>query len=65
MSMFSRPKMGTWAVNSEKDPRWNKTGRAPGLISMGGPQEMRDWIAKCKKLYGDPPEDATMSFFKD
>jgi hypothetical protein len=64
MSMFG-PKMGSWSVHSESDPRWNKSGRAEGLCCMGGPQEMKDWIEECKKKYGEPPADATMSFMKD
>ena len=64
MVMFG-PKLGTWSVHSEKDPRWNKSGRGYGLVTSGGPQEMRDWIEKCKEEFGDPPDDATESFWKD
>lgn len=64
MGMFG-PKMGTWTISSKIDPRWNKSGRGYGLVSCGGPQEMQDWIAKCKKEFGEPPEDAEMSFWKD
>lgn len=59
------PKMGTWSVYSKSDSRWNKSGRASGLVCTGGPQKMKDWIKECKEKYGDPPEDATMSFMKD
>lgn len=64
MSIFG-PKMGTWTVHSNTDKRWNKSGRAYGLVCSGGPQEMHDWIEKCKEKYGNPPEDCTMSFWKD
>lgn len=64
MSLFG-PKMGTWIVHSKTDPRWNKDGRARGFVCSGGPQEMQDWIDHCKELYGEPPEDATMAFYKD
>ena len=64
MSMFG-PKMGTWRVNSNRDKRWNKTGRGCGLVCTGGPEEMYDWIEKCKEKYGEPPEDCTVSFHKD
>lgn len=59
------PKMGSWMVRSNKDPRWNKTGRSAGLVCTGGPQEMKDWIEHCRKEYGEPPDDAIQSFYKD
>jgi hypothetical protein len=65
MGMFGGPKMGTWTVRSKTDPRWNNSGRALGLVCWGGPEEMQDWITKCKKEFGEPPEDAEMSFWKD
>jgi len=64
MSMFG-PKMGSWSVHSESDPRWNKSGRGYGLVTSGGPREMQEWIDECIEKYGDPPEDATRSFMKD
>ena len=64
MGMFG-PKMGTWEVNSKKDSRWNKSGRVYGCVTTGGTDEMRTWIKQCKEKYGDPPDDATESFFKD
>jgi|GEM_PF-4356105 len=64
-SMLFGPKMGTWSVHSDKDKRWNKSGRCPGLVCMGGPQEMQDWIDECRKKYGDPPDDCTREFWKD
>jgi len=63
-AMFG-PKMGTWWVHSKKDPRWNKEGRAKGLVCMGGPAEMEAWIEKCTKKYGKPPKDCTHGFMKD
>jgi hypothetical protein len=64
MSIFG-PKMGTWWVRSELDPRWNKTGRGMGLVCCGGPTEFQEWIEECKKEYGNPPEDAECGFWKD
>lgn len=64
MSMFG-PKMGTWWVSCKSDPRWNKQGRGYGLVTCGGPGEMGAWIEKCKKEFGEPPEDAEMGFMKD
>jgi hypothetical protein len=68
MSLFGDmigPKMGSWSIRSEKDPRWNKSGRAKGLVCMGGPQEMKDWIDECKKNFGEPPDDCECFFMKD
>lgn len=59
------PKMGTWSVHSESDPRWSQSGRAEGLVCLGGPKEMRDWIQECIDKFGDPPADGTESFTKD
>jgi hypothetical protein len=59
------PKMGSWYVYSISDIRWNKSGRAAGLVMLGGPQEMQDWINECKKEFGNPPEDCTCGFMKD
>ena len=56
--------MGTWRVHSDIDPRWNNSGRAYGDAILG-PTEMNDWIEKCKKEYGEVPEDGTVSFWKD
>ncbi len=64
MSMFG-PKIGTWSVRSEKDPRWNNSGSGYGLVTTGGPSEMGQWIEKCTKKFGNPPDDATMGFWKD
>lgn len=59
------PKMGTWWVKCKSDPRWNKSGRGKGFVSLGGPKEMWDWIERCKEKYGEPPNDAEMGFMKD
>ena len=64
MSMFG-PKIGTWQVHSEIDSRWNNSGRGYGLVSTCGTQDLKDWLAECRKLYGDPPKDCTHSFHKD
>lgn len=58
-------KMGTWSVYCESDSRWNKSGRADGFVSNGGPPEMFAWISYCEKEYGQVPADATKSFMKD
>ena len=56
---------GTWWVRSRSDPRWNCSGRGYGAVTSGGPGEMGEWIDRCKKEYGEPPEDAEMGFMKD
>jgi len=65
MGMFGGARMGTWTVHSDKDPRWNMSGRAVGCCVDGGPQEMRAWIEECRKEYGEPPDDCTVEFYKD
>ena len=59
------PRMGSWSVHSDTDPRWNKEGRDYGLVCNGGPRVMRDWVDHCKKTLGEIPEDCTSSFYKD
>lgn len=63
-SMFG-PKMGSWWVRSKKDPRWNKDGRGYGLVVLGGPGDMSDWIKYCTEQYGNPPDDCEQGFMKD
>jgi hypothetical protein len=62
---MSGPKLGTWFVHSETDPRWNKSGRNEGLVTCGGPEEMQEWIDYCMKEFGDVPDDAAKAFYKD
>lgn len=64
MNMFG-PKIGTWWVKSEKDPRWNKSGRSYGFIFEGGPNTMHAWIDECKNKYEVPPDDLEVGFMKD
>lgn len=67
-SMGSRmfgPKMGTWTVHSDSDPKWNKSGRAVGLVCLDGPDDMHAWIKECHEKFGKCPADCTYSFFKD
>ena len=54
--------IGDWPVNSEFDSRWNTSGRKCVRVDSGGPQEMKDWIEKCKELYGKTPEDLKVEF---
>lgn len=59
------PKMGSWWVICKSDLRWDKSGRACGLVMLGGPQEMQEWIRQCTMKYGEPPEDIEIGFVKD
>jgi hypothetical protein len=64
MGMFGL-KDGDWSLRSEKDPRWNNSGRTKWLVSAGICPDGQIWINQCKKNFGDPPDDLTYSFFKD
>jgi len=63
MEVFG-PRLGRWSVECKSDPRWNNSGEAKGLVTMGGPQEMKFWIQYCTEEYGTPPADCTSSFMK-
>lgn len=65
MNYFSAPKLGSWSVRSEKDPRWNCSGRGYGLVCSGGPPEINEWVARCTDALGPPPDDLMASFVKD
>jgi hypothetical protein len=64
MGMFGT-KMGSWETHSKTDSRWNKNGRGLGLCCAGGPQEMKDWVNRCKTMFGEAPADLVWSFMKD
>lgn len=59
------PKPGTWSVESQSDPRWNKHGRSMMLVTTGPVPDAQAWIDECKKLYGEPPGDLAYSCMKD
>lgn len=59
------PKMGSWWVTSKKDARWNNHGRGYGLVSTGGPPEIKAWIEECERKLGPHPDDLEIGFFKD
>lgn len=59
------PKSGSWWVGSEKDPRWNTSGRGYGLVSTGGPSDIDTWIAQCEEKFGPRPDDLYCGFMKD
>jgi len=66
MSMFG-PKMGTYWIRSDSDPRFNESWRKEGLCCWGIPDWIMDWInQKTKDLaLEDFPDDLTWGFMKD
>ena len=58
------PAIGTWYVRSEKDPRWNKSGKGYGSASAQ-PISMDNWLKKCAKKFGSEPDDLEGGFMKD
>jgi len=55
---------GTWWIASEKDPRWNKSGKGyVGCFSR--PQEAVEAVEELKALYGPPPDDLEWGYMKD
>jgi hypothetical protein len=58
LAPIGRAKDVEWKVSSKKDPRWNKSGKTQGFISMRV-YPANKWIKKCKKRYGKPPADLT------
>jgi len=47
--------MDTWAVHSSTDPRWNNSGESETPLVAA-----YKWVEKCRKQYGEPPEDTVM-----
>lgn len=64
MSMFG-PKEGSWWVRSEKDPRWNFSGRGYILFTSGPPEEVNKRLEELEKLYGPQPDDLEWGGMKD
>lgn len=56
---------GTWSLDSQRDPRWNKSGRCKGSAFDGPCFAADQWVAQCKEKYGDQPDDLYYSFCKD
>lgn len=58
-------KEGSWWLNSDKDPRWNCSGRG----YVGGfecPSEAKSEIERLKKeLNEEPPDDLEFGYMKD
>ena len=65
MSMFG-PKMGTYCLHSNSDSRFNYTWREAGLVCMGTPEFVFDWVKqKESELDCKRPDDLSISFMKD
>ena len=56
---------GSWSLTSEKDPRWNCTGRGYIMVCTGYAEGVDAKIEELKKLYGEPPDDLNLSAMKD
>lgn len=64
MSMFKLTREGTWWLRSQKDSRWNSSGR----IDVGGfamPQDCKNELEELKKRLGEPPDDLEWGYMKD
>ena len=65
MSMFG-PKMGTYCLHSNSDSRFNYTWREAGLVCMGTPDFVSNWIIlKEVELKTTAPSDLRITFMKD
>ena len=55
---------GTWWLKSEKDPRWNITGR--GIVGdRVRPVECEEIIESLKQQLGKMPDDLSFGYMKD
>ena len=55
---------GSWWMHSEKDPRWNATGR--GFVGgMAMPEECRKKLGELQAEFGEPPDDVEWGYLKD
>mgnify|MGYP003307493328 CR=1 FL=1 len=56
---------GVWFIQSEKDPRWNASGEEKFLSVTTIPDAAKQHLEKCKRLYGEKPDDLKYSCMKD
>ena len=56
---------GIWEITSQKDPRWNGSGEVKCLSVMCMPQEAKQHLEECEKLYGKRPDDLEYFCMKD
>ena len=56
---------GDWWLKSQKDPRWNCSGRSNCVGGFVMPQELKDKIEELKEKFGKPPDDAEWGYMKD
>lgn len=60
--------MGSWALSSESDPRWNCSGRGQIISAWSGmPEEARHALKNLRKRYGkkNQPKDLMIHCYKD
>lgn len=58
-------KSGTWSITSEKDPRWNITETEEYLSVCVLPKKAKEHLERCKKLYGEQPDDLEYTCMKN
>jgi len=55
---------GTWWLGSEKDPRWNRSGKTL-IAGLKMPKECEQTLEEMKSLLGEPPDDLEYGYMKD
>ncbi|MDD4761838.1 MAG: hypothetical protein PHZ25_02355 [Candidatus Pacebacteria bacterium] len=65
MGLFLNFPEGGWSLHSDKDPRWNCSGRSDCVGGFVMPQECKDKIEQLKSQLGEPPDDLKWSYMKD
>ena len=65
MGMLKFGGEGTWHLSSEKDSRWNCSGRGLIVASSGYAEGANEKIELLKKAYGKQPDDLELTAIKD
>lgn len=65
--IFGNNQPGVWEVTSKSDPRWDSgSQRAKDItLSAGICPEYKQYLIDCEEKYGKPPEDLSISAWKD
>jgi hypothetical protein len=56
---------GIWRLESNKDKRWNCSGRSNSVGGFSMPKECQEMIDKLVIKYGDIPDDLSWEYMKD
>lgn len=64
MALIKPIREGSWWIHSNKDSRWNQSGRGfvGGLMK---PSEVDKAVEELKKELGEPPDDLEWGYMKD